>query len=323
MKPVWIDESTVHRVLTMPEVIAAVERAFLAWGQGRAANGPRRRVRGAGAVIHSMAAIADYLQVGGWKQYLTTRRGAEFHVGIYHLETGALIAILEAARLGQLRTGAATAVAVKYLARGALDRVALLGCGYQAETQLEAIHCVRTIGRVAVYCRERERRVAFAQRMAQRLNAEVIPVSTAREAVEGASLVITATTSKIPVVEDGWLPREVLIVAMGSNWPDKSELEARTVARADLVVCDSLEACQVEAGELIQAEREGLFDWNRAVELRDVVSGGSRPPSGCVLFKSVGLALEDVATAALVLDKLHVSCTASSDADPHGEGSAR
>lgn len=302
--PSWFDEESVRRLLRMSDVIEAVERAFRAWGEGQAANMPRRRVRSAGAVLHSMAATADYLGLAGWKQYLTTRSGATFHAGIYHLHQGSCLALLEAARLGQMRTGAATAVAVKHLTPAGLNWMALIGTGFQAETQLEGVCCVRPIQQVQVYSRNEARRREFAQRMSERLNVAVTATATAEDAVRNAPLVITATNSRSPVVEDSWLADEVLVVAMGSNWPDKSELEPRTVATATCIVCDSIEACQMEAGELIQAAQQGMFDWSRAVELRDVICGRAPViPRGKVLFKSVGLAIEDLAAAALLLTR--------------------
>ncbi|GIW92693.1 MAG: ornithine cyclodeaminase [Pirellulaceae bacterium] len=304
MAVLWINEQQVQERLSMEAVLDAVERAFQHWADGRADNGPRRRVRAPGAVLHSMAATAEYLGLAGWKQYLTTRFGAEFLVGLYRLDTGRLAALIEACRLGQLRTGAATAVALKYLAPAPVEKLAIVGTGYQAQTQLLGAAFVCRPEAIAIYSRDAERREAFARWARQTLNVEVIASNSAAAAVADASVIITATTSRTPVIEERMLPRTTIIVAMGSNWADKSELEIDTVKNSDWIVCDSVEACRLEAGELIQAAEQNAFDWQRAVELRDVVSGRvTIPHEGRILFKSVGLALEDVAAGALLLSE--------------------
>ncbi len=302
MQPRWIVEKEVEERLTMGAVIGAVEQSFRAWAEGRAANGPRRRVRSPGAVLHSMAATAPYLGLAGWKQYLTTPSGTHFLVGLYRLDSAQLIALIEASRLGQMRTGAATAVALRYLAPQRIAKLALIGSGYQAQTQLMAAAAVCRIDAVAVFSRTPEHRERFARWASQTLGLNVVLTTSVADAVRDAAVLITATTSSRPVVEDRHLPESLVMVAMGSNWPDKAELDIATIRSAEVVVCDSVEACQLEAGELIQAVEQRVFDWTHAIELRDIVAGRCAVPKARrILFKSVGLALEDVATGALLL----------------------
>jgi ornithine cyclodeaminase/alanine dehydrogenase-like protein (mu-crystallin family) len=253
-----------------------------------------------------MSATAEYLGLAGWKQYTTTRHGARFWVGLHDLD-GDLLALIDANRLGQLRTGAATAVAVRHMAAADADRLGLIGAGWQAESQLAAVCHVRPIRHAVVYCRSPERRAEFAARMGRRLGIEVIAADSAGAATAGMPIVITATNSREPVVDGSLIAPGAVLCAIGSNWPNRAEVDAETVARADPVVCDDVRCCQIEAGDLILAQEQGLFDWRRAVDLAEIVAGRAdgRPRNNSfALFKSVGLALEDVAVGAALLERL-------------------
>jgi ornithine cyclodeaminase/alanine dehydrogenase len=215
------------------------------------------------------------------------------------------VALIEAGRLGQLRTGAVTGLAAKMLARAGLHEVGLIGTGRQAQSQLAGVAAALPIRRAYCFSRNAERRARFAQRMSDELNIEVVPVKQARDAVAARPLVITATTSREPVLDGDWLDHGALVCAVGSNWLHKAELDVTTVRRAGLVVCDSVEACRREAGDLAAAVAQGALDWSQAVELADIVSSqSSRPasPDAMTLFKSVGLAIEDVALGGKLLE---------------------
>ena len=304
----FFQDDDVRRLVDMPTAIGVLEAAFCELAEGSAHNVPRRRARIPGIVLHQMSAGIESLGVVGCKVYTTTREGARFHVALFDASTGALNALFDADWLGRLRTGAATGLAVHRMADPAADEVAVIGCGRQAETQLAAVAAVRLLQRVRVYCRDEERRTRFAHRMSRQLQVDVRAVESVRAAVEHCPIVVTVTTSRTPVVPADAVAPRTLICAAGSNWPNKSELDVGLVARCSPIVCDQVEACRLEAGELIQAERAGAFDWGRAIELSDLVAGkvdlacgdGDRPESPR-LFKSVGLALEDVALAAEVV----------------------
>lgn len=301
----YISESEVEQELTMPRAVEAVRGAFRALSQGTADNVPRVRAKAKGIVLHSMSAAADYLGLVGWKQYTSTRHGARFHVGLYSQQSGELLALVEADRLGQLRTGAVTGLAVDLLADPNLDRCAILGTGWQAESQLEAVAAVRTMKQIRCFSRREELRTRFAQKMTQRLGIEIEASAGPREAVEGMPLVITATSSRRPVLKGLWLADGALICAIGSNWLEKAELDVSTIRRAGRVVCDSVTCCRSEAGDFSAAIQSGDFDWSQATELADLVA---RPPDcelteAITIFKSVGMAIEDVALGALLLDR--------------------
>lgn len=302
----YLSEQDVSRLLTMREAVEAVEEAFRQLSEGGAENVPRRRAKAQGIVLHSMSAAAGYLGLVGWKNYTTTAAGAKFHVGLYSAESGALVALIEADKLGQMRTGAASAVASKWLAREGSETLGLFGSGWQAESQLEAHVAALPIRRAKVYSRDAGRRKEFCKKMSGRLEMEVEPVEDPQLAARELPIVITATSSRTPVLEGEWLSPGTHVCAMGSNWLSKAEVDVETVRRAGRIVCDSLEACQLEAGDLVPALEAGEFRWDQAVELADVVAGkvaGRSSDEVVTLFKSVGLAVEDLAVGAVVLKK--------------------
>ena len=305
MPTLYLSEADVTQLLDIHLAIDAVEDAFRNLAAGEAANVPRQRAQAPGIVLHSMSAAAPYLGLVGWKCYTTTKQGARFLVGLYDSESGALVALVEADRMGQLRTGAATAVAAEWMAPLEATEAGLFGTGHQAETQLAAIAAARPIKEAFVYGRKEEKRLAFAEKMSAQLSIEVTPVDRPQEAAEDLPIVVTATTSAEPVFDGSWLAEGAFVAAVGSNWLKRAEIDSKVVRRADNIVCDSIEACRHEAGDFTDALEKGVFDWSRAVELADVVAGravGRSKPESITLFKSVGLAIEDVALGAKLLE---------------------
>ena len=300
-----LTEDDVQQLLDMPTVVEVVEESFRQLALGKAHNVPRVRAKAAGIVLHSMCAACEYLGLVGWKEYTTTRQGALFHVGLYDAQSGKLLALIAADRLGQMRTGAVTGVAAKFLSLEDADTVGLFGSGWQAESQLAAIAAVRPLSRAFVYSRDADRRRGFAEKMSAELGIEVTPVEQPRDAVIDMPMVVTATTSRKPVFEGEWLCEGALVCAIGSNWLEKSEVDSTTIQCSATVVCDSIEACQNEAGDFSLAIEQGVFDWPQAVELSDIVSGktkGRNNTSDIIFFKSVGMAVEDVAVGGKLLE---------------------
>ncbi|HEV2971450.1 MAG TPA: ornithine cyclodeaminase family protein [Pirellulales bacterium] len=305
MPALYLSEADVNQLLDMRLAIEAVEEAFRQLADRKACNVPRVRAKAPGVVLHTMSAAAEYLGLAGWKCYATTRAGARFHVGLYDSRSADLLAIIEAGRLGQLRTGATTAVAVEWMAVMGASELGMFGSGHQAETQLEAATLARPIKQAFVYSRSETKRKAFAERMSAQLKIDVVPVDRPQEAAEELPIVITATTSAEPLFDGNALSEGTLVCAMGSNWLNKAEIDTNVVRRADNIVCDSIAACRHEAGDFVAAIEKGVFDWSRAVELADVVSGnavGRSNRDSVALFKSVGLAIEDVALGGKLLD---------------------
>jgi ornithine cyclodeaminase/alanine dehydrogenase-like protein (mu-crystallin family) len=216
-----------------------------------------------------------------------------------------MLAIIEANRLGQLRTGAASGLATRHLARADSTRLGVIGTGYQARTQIEAICAVRPISQVSVWGRDRGRLERFCADVGAALKIRVDPVASAHDAVASADVVATMTSSSTPVFAADSLAPGTHINAAGSNRPTACELDVETIRRADLVAVEDLAQAQVEAGELLAAVAAGAFAWTSAVRLADIVSGqsaGRTRPDAITLFESLGVGLWDNAVASHVYD---------------------
>jgi alanine dehydrogenase len=305
-----LQDDDVRRLLTMDEALAAVEDAFRAVARCEAVNIPRQRGAMPGMTINVLCAISTALDATGIKCYPIVRQdvtvGSSFTMLVYKISTGALIGVLEANTLGQIRTGAASGVASKYLARSDSRVMTLFGTGWQAESQVEAVaRALPTLERVNVVGRSQERAQRFCQVMAERLQLELIASRDPEHAVAQADVITTVTGSREPVFDGRWLRPGVHINAVGSNFADKQELDAATVRRADCIVVDDLAVARTECGDLLAAEAQIGFDWNAVQPLCNIVAGivpGRTSPRQITLFESHGLGLEDLAVASRVLE---------------------
>jgi ornithine cyclodeaminase/alanine dehydrogenase-like protein (mu-crystallin family) len=301
-----ITEKQVRELLPMGECVARMRECFAALGRGTAVNVARRRLfLPTGTVMHQLAgAWGGYL---GTKIYTTNvKRGAMyFHVLLYDAASAEPLALIEANHLGQIRTGAASGVATELLAPADVSAVALIGTGFQAWTQLEAVLGVRRAAAVRVYSRKPEKRESFAARASAAWGVEVTAAATAEACVRGAQVVITSTYAKEPVLASEWVEDGAHVNATGSNQADRREIPAELVRRAELVAVDSLEQARIEAGDLLLAVPEGEWGQLPLMELGPIAAdAGFRRPGGVTIFKSLGLGVQDVAAAALVYDKL-------------------
>ena len=304
-------EDDVRAVLTMPDAIAILGAAFRRQAAGESRNNPRSRIvlpesRG---VLHVLSAYVpgelghperDGPGVLGLKTYTSVGGAVRFAVLLYSGADGKLLAIIEADWLGQMRTGAASGLATQHMASPDADTLALIGSGGQARTQLLAICAVRPLKRVAIFGRDPERRRRFCEEMSQETGVAVVPVASAEEAVREAEIVVTATTAREPVVLGEWLRPGTHVNAMGANWRNRREIDDTAVERSGVVAVDDLDQAKIEAGDLIIPAETGRFDFARAVELGRIVAGetpGRRSPDDITLFKSIGVALEDLAVA--------------------------
>jgi ornithine cyclodeaminase/alanine dehydrogenase-like protein (mu-crystallin family) len=299
----YLSESEVRTVANMDLALEAVDSAFRGLAAG-AVNHSRARVPLPHGLLHYMAAADPALGVTGGKLYATTGQRVDFLVPLFDLETGALLALIAADWLGQLRTGAASGVATRYLARADARLLGLIGTGGQARTQLLAACAVRPIDEVRVYSRSQERCAAFVHEMQPKVTARLIPVDSPRAAVVEADIVVTMTSSAVPVFDGQDLTPGVHINAAGSNQLRRREIDALTVRRADVITVDWLDQARLECGDLAAASAEGAFSWERAVNLHEVIAGlhpGRTEPGQITLFESQGLAIWDIALAARVL----------------------
>jgi ornithine cyclodeaminase/alanine dehydrogenase-like protein (mu-crystallin family) len=295
-------ESDVQDLIEMDEVIASVEAAMRELGEGEAQNEPRRRAFAPGGLLNAMFASYPGGKCTGVKAYTVANGRVRFLVALFKLD-GALDALIEADFMGAYRTGAATAVAAKALGLPGSATVALVGAGWQGATQALALARVLEIKELRVYCRNADRRAAFAEEQQEQLGVSTVDAPSAEAAVRGADIVVTVTTSHTPVLHADWVEPHAFVAAIGSNYRNRAEVPPDLVARAQTVVVDQLGAAQLESGDLIQAHEAGKFDWNQAVELGSVVAGQWERPekAGITLFESHGLALWDLAAATVVV----------------------
>jgi alanine dehydrogenase len=307
-------EDDVRVVLTMPDAIAALDGAFRRQAEGEAYNVPRSRIvlPDTQGVMHLLAAFVagqpghpelEGPGVIGYKAYTAFRGAVRFIVMLYAGDDGRLLAMIEADRLGQVRTGAASGVATRYMAREDARVLGLIGTGGQARTQALAVCAVRPIERAVVYGRDEARRRAFCAELSTLTGVEFVAAAHAEEAVRPADILVTATTAREPVMRGEWLRAGTHVNAMGSNWHNRREVDDETVERSAVVAVDALDQARLEAGDLLIAEANGHFDFARAVPLPAIVVGqspGRGSAADVTLFKSLGIALEDLAVAGLV-----------------------
>ena len=300
-----LTEAEVDSLLDMPSTLDAVESVLRDQAEGRATNRARRRVALPRSGLNLMAAGAPEIGALGLKAYTVARTGARFYTMLFDPEGGELLSIMQSDRLGQMRTGAASGVATKYLAREDANTLGLYGAGWQAESQLEAIAAVRDLERIIVYSRREESRKRFAEMMGERLGMEIETTHSADEpAVQ--DIVVTATSSREPVLLGEWLRPGAHVNAAGSNFLFKSEIDREVVRRASFVCVDSREELGLEAGDLVQPLETGLILPEAIYELGQVIAGqveGRRGPEDITVFASQGLALEDIAAARVVYDR--------------------
>ncbi len=285
----------------MDDAIAALESAHKSQGAGRAVNDPRRRLRaphGAVAIMPGGDAETGFL---GFKTAFYA--AGAVHVLLYDMTERKLAAIVQANWLGTLRTGAASGVATKYMAReDAGQTVGIIGTGMQARTQVSAVCAVRNVSRVLAYGRDENRRRTFAERIGERVGVPVEPVDNA-QVVGEADIVITATNASSPVLEGVWLKAGAHVNAIGSNSLLRREIDMEAVRRADAIVVDDREQSALESGDLQEPIERGIVDLARLPELGDVVAGGQSvrgSDSDITLFESHGIGLWDVALATQV-----------------------
>ncbi len=304
----FLNEQEVAQLLPMDECIEALGRAFAHAGAGKVDNKARSRIRMPGGFFHFMAAADGEQGVFGYKAYpsFAGPGGSRMMLMLYDYESGQLLACMEAGRLGQIRTGAASGVATRHMARCGASTVAVIGSGFQARTQLEAVCAVREIREARVFSRRQERREEFATRSSERLEVDVKPVESAQECVDGADIVITITSARDPVALGEWLAPGAHVNAAGGNHWMRREIDEAAVLRSEVIVVDDLEQAKVECGDLMWLEARGSFRWDMAHELKDVIAGrvsGRVTQEGITLFESMGVALEDIAAADLVYRK--------------------
>lgn len=299
----FLIEKDVQELFPMKQALELIEASFRTQHSGSAVNQPRRRLFQPGFSLHYMAAALADEHLAGMKIYTITSGAARFLVLLFDSKTGEMLAVMEADQLGRIRTGAASGVATKYLARPDATKVGVIGTGRQARTQLEAVAGVRKIQAARVYARNETHRAEFSKEMAESLNIQLEPAASAEEAARFGDIVITATTSSKPVLKGEWLRPGAHVNAIGANMASRREMDEKVLGRAAIIAVDSIEQIRGEAGDLIQGLPAALRSWDDVVELKDVVSGekpGRESDEQITVFKSCGIAIWDVAAAGFI-----------------------
>ena len=305
MPVLYLTEDEVSQVLTMDLALDAVTTAFRKLALEEATNVPRQRCQTDLVMHHVLPAAAKALGVLGFKAYTSSKHGARFHVALYDGKTGEMTAILQADLLGQFRTGAASGVATKKLARADATTVGCFGTGKQARTQLLAICKARPIKKVHVFGRDDVRREAFAAQLASETGVEVVPVASPEDAARGHDILVTATSAREPVLRGEWVSAGQHLNLIGSNYLAKSESDVEVFRKATLVTVDSKDQAKLEAGDFVAALDAGVLRWADVQELAPLLVGrypGRETAQDVTVFKSLGLGIEDIALAAHVVE---------------------
>jgi alanine dehydrogenase len=308
---IYLSNDDVRNLLPMNECIELTEKVFRDEAVGQAINLPRTHLPLPKGMHRTVFGIAHGFGVYGMKTYGSDRRPnapsrTRYLVMLYDLELGGLEAIVEARDLGQIRTGAVSGVATKFMAREDASTIGIIGSGWEARAQIAAMNEVRTISHVKAYSRSAEKREAFAAEMREVHGLDVVAVNFVEECVRDVDILITITGSDDPVLEGSWIAPGTHINGIGATGVNRRELDVDSVSRADLVVVENMEQARADCGELIYAEERGGFEWSKAVELAAVITGeaSGRPSNDSItLFDALGVGTEDLAAAAVVLRK--------------------
>ena len=306
--PLFMDEECVTGLVTMDDALEALEELFREQGRGGVVNVPRVRAPVKGGILRITAGVLSYRGYYGIK--ISSNAVSSKHVGrlfcLYREDGADLCAIMQVYGMGALRTGAASGVATKYLSREDASVLGVIGAGPQARTQAQAICRVRAIRQIKVYSPTPANRERFAREIMTLTGATASAVESAEAATRNSDIVVTATNSKTPVLLGRWLAPGTHVNAIGANYEHRRELDLDAVAAAACVVADDREQVQYESTDLAEAVKAGVLDWDRVRNLSEIVSGragGRSSPREVTLFKSLGVAMEDVALAARAYER--------------------
>jgi len=300
----FLSESDVKRVLTASMALEAVESAHRDLALGQAQDTPRARTRLPQTVLHILQGALPAQGVLGYKAYTTNRSGNRFLVHLFDAATGSLLAVIEADYMGMIRTGAASGVAARWLARPEARVAGIFGAGWQAEGHVLGICAALPLERVKVFSRNAEKRDAFCRRLSEATGIAVVPAASAEETVRGSDLVGTVTTATQPLFDADWLEPGTHVNAAGSNALIRQELSEATLRRAALIAVDAIPTALAEAGDLLPLLEKGRLHPRQLVELGDVVvgkHGGRSAPEQITVFESQGMAIQDLAVAVRVV----------------------
>lgn len=301
---IFLSENDVKMLLTVEMAMDGVESAHRDLSMGQAIDTPRLRSRLPQTVLHVLQGALPAQGVLGYKAYTTNRSGNRFLVHLFDAASGRLRAVLEADYLGMIRTGAASGVAAKYLARPQSRVAGVFGSGWQAEGHIRAICTALPLERVKVFSRNTERLQQFCQRMSGATGLAIVPAASPEDAVRGSDLVGTVTTAVQPLFDAQWLEPGTHINAAGSNALIRQELSEAAVRRCSLIAVDSVATALAEAGDLLPLLEKGRMHARQLIEIGDIIAGrhpGRQDNEEISLFESQGMAIQDLAVALRVV----------------------
>ncbi len=300
----FLTENDVKQVLTATMALEAVESAHRDLALGQAQDTPRARTRLPQTVLHILQGALPAQGVIGYKAYTTNRSGNRFLVHMFDAASGLLLAIIEADTMGMIRTGAASGIAARCLARSDARVAGVFGAGWQAEGHVRAICAALPLERVKVFSRNREKLQVFCQRMSEATGVAVVPAASAEETMRGSDLVGTVTTATQPLFDAEWLEPGTHINAAGSNALIRQELSEATLRRCALIAVDAVPTALAEAGDLLPLLEKGRLHARQLVELGDILTGrhaGRASAEQITVFESQGMAIQDLAVALRVV----------------------
>jgi ornithine cyclodeaminase/alanine dehydrogenase-like protein (mu-crystallin family) len=296
--PLWISEADVVSMMSLGDAINALERGLGAEARGDAQNMVKTHVTwGQGSTLHAIGAVFAKDGFVGTKTWAHTEGGATPLLVLFDSGDGSLKAVIEAFALGQMRTGAASGVATRWLAAEGAGELAIIGAGKQAATQVAAVVAVRPIRRVRVFGRNEERRAKFVARVTDEFGIEVVATSNVSEAVAGAPIITVVTRSTEPILFADMVGRGAHINAVGAITPERAEIARDVLERCGHVVVDTIPSAQKLSRELIEYFGAEASGWEPVKSLASVVAAG-RPRAASddlTLFKSMGMGISDLA----------------------------
>ena len=302
----FLRDEEVSRCVSMDDMVPSIEDMQRHFGQGEVSNLPRRKIVAPSGQLAVMGGGLFYDGVLGVKTYTVVRGKYSFQVSLYNASDGTLLCYTQANRLGQLRTGATSAIACKYLSKDNASTVGIIGTGYQAPTQLEAISKVRNIKEIRAYSRNRSNLETFASTMSASLGINVVPAATNQAAVEGSDIVICMAATMEPVVNGDWASPGITVIGAGPTTWRAREVDDAVISKAAKIFVDSLDQAPYEAGDMASMVDRGLLQWSKLSELRHAVAGsiaGRDNDQQVIYAKMMGTGVADVAAAKLAYDR--------------------
>ena len=301
----FLKDEDVAQCVSMDAMLEAIESMQRQYGDGQAHNMTRRKIIAESGMLSVMGGGLFHQGLLGVKTYTVVKGAYSFQVSLYDANTGELLLYTQANRLGQLRTGATTGVAVKHLANPGDATVGIIGTGGQAATQLAAVSKVRGIKKIKAFSRTQDRREEFARRITDTMGVEVSAAASNEDAVRDCDIVLCIAANMEPVVEGTWLKDGSTVIGAGPTTWRAREVDEETLKRAGKLIVDSTEQAAIEAGDLCSAVDKGIIQWSKVHELRHVVSGAvtGRDDQGQIVYaKIMGTGVADVAAAKLAYD---------------------